>query len=182
MNAQSNIDIPETKEEFDSLDFGTQCAVSGLQLGRTKVFLRREAFDRIEALRAVIYGNSACVIQAQIRGRIERVRYFRLRTAALKTQSAIRYFLANLERIRKRYKDSREKWASIKIQLAYRRYRFRTLGVDKRDEMVNAATMIQAFARGSLVRMNLDDIMPDTVLPMEPKPIETPTQIIQVIQ
>ena len=45
MNAQSNIDIPETTEDFNKLDFSTRCAVAGLQLGRTKVFLRREAFD-----------------------------------------------------------------------------------------------------------------------------------------
>merc|ERR1712216_415486 len=59
LNAQSNIEIPDTEEEFERLDFGTRCAVAGLQLGRTKVFLRREAFDRIESLRVAILGRSA---------------------------------------------------------------------------------------------------------------------------
>ena len=160
MNAESNIEIPETKEEFDELDFGTQCAVAGLQLGRTKVFLRREAFDRIEALRAVIYGKSACIIQTQMRGRVQRIRYTRLRLATRKAQAAIRYFLTHLEIIRERRKITREKWGSTKIQRVYRRYQFRKQSTDKRDEMVYSAVVIQAFVRGSLVRCNLEDVMP----------------------
>lgn len=158
MNAQSNIEIPETQEEFDKLDFGTRCAVAGLQLGRTKVFLRREAFDRIESLRAAILGESARVIQAKIRGRVQRRRYLRLRQAAFKCQAVIRYFLANLEVIRKRNKTRIEKWASTKIQLAYRRYIFRNLGADRKQRMIDAAVMIQAFTRGSLARLHLEDI------------------------
>lgn len=185
MNAQSNIDIPETKEDFDSLDFGTQCAVAGLQLGRTKVFLRREAFDRIESLRAILYGKSACVIQAQIRGRVQRIRYFRLKTATVKTQAAIRYFLANLELIRARKKEYGERRASTTIQLAYRRYRFRNLGAEKREEMLYAATLVQALARSFLVRLHLEDIMPDdtkTKLSTEPKHEAVPAQVVHVIQ
>ncbi len=160
MNALSNIEIPETQDEFDKLDFGTRCAVAGLQLGRTKVFLRREAFDRIESLRAAILGKSARVIQAKMRGRMQRRCYLRLRDAAFKCQAVIRYFLANLEVIRKRHKTRVEKWASNTIQLAYRRYIFRNLGADRRQRMIEATTMIQAFTRGSLVRLHLEDILP----------------------
>jgi hypothetical protein len=185
MNAQSNIDIPETKEDFHRLDFGTQCAVAGLQLGRTKVFLRREAFDRIESLRAILYGKSACIIQAQIRGRIQRIGYFRLKVAVNKTQAAIRYFLANLSKIRQRKKEAREKWASSTIQLAYRRYHFRTLGAEKRDEMLYSAIIIQALARSFLVRLHLDDIMPVESSKMDdPKSLkgtETPAPIVHVV-
>lgn len=160
MNAQSNIEIPETQEEFEQLDFGTRCAVAGLQLGRTKVFLRREAFDRIESLRVAILGKSARVIQAKMRGRMQRRRYLRLREAAFKCQGVIRYFLANLEVIRKRHKTRVEKWASTTIQLAYRRYIFRNLGADRRQRMIEATILIQAFTRGSLVRLHLEDILP----------------------
>lgn len=160
MNAQSNIEIPETEEEFDKLDFGTRCAVAGLQLGRTKVFLRREAFDRIESLRAAILGKSARVIQAKMRGRVQRRRYLRLREAAVKCQRVIRYFLANLEVIRKKHKTRMEKWASTTIQLAYRRYIFRNLGADRKQRMIEATVLIQAFTRGSLVRLHLEDILP----------------------
>ncbi|KAL9185574.1 hypothetical protein ACHAXT_003351 [Thalassiosira profunda] len=158
MNAQSNIDIPETEEEFEKLDFGTRCAVAGLQLGRTKVFLRREAFDRIESLRVAILGKSARVIQAKMRGRVQRMRYLRLRESTIKCQAMIRYFLANLEFIRARNKARKELWGSTKIQKAYRQYKFRNLGADRKRRMVEAAIAIQAFTRGSLARLHLEDI------------------------
>jgi len=160
MNAQSNIEIPETKEEFDRLDFSTGCAVAGLQLGRTKVFLRREAFDRIESLRVAILGKSARVIQAKMRGRVQRMRYLRLRRVTIKCQAMIRYFLANLEAIRTRKKARLERWASSTIQLAYRRHKFRNLGADRKQMMLEAAIAIQAFTRGSLARLHLEDIWP----------------------
>ena len=158
LNAQSNIDIPDTEEEFEKLDFGTRCAVAGLQLGRTKVFLRREAFDRIESLRVAILGRSAKVIQAKIRGRVQRMRYLRLRKATIKCQAMIRYFLANIEVMRARKKARAQLWASTTIQLAYRRYKFRNMGVKARMRLVNAAIKIQAFTRGSLARIHLEDI------------------------
>ena len=70
-----NLARPETREEFLSLDFVSRCAVAGLQLGRTKVFLRREAFDRIEALRSGKFFGSAVKIQSMVRGKIYRERF-----------------------------------------------------------------------------------------------------------
>lgn len=64
----SEVARPQTSQEFLALDFSTRCAIAGLQLGRTKVFLRREAFDRIEALRARKFGKSAVTIQRIVRG------------------------------------------------------------------------------------------------------------------
>lgn len=158
LNAQSNIEIPDTEEEFDRLDFGTRCAVAGLQLGRTKVFLRREAFDRIESLRVAILGKSARVIQSKMRGKVQRVRYLRLRNATIKCQAMIRYFLANLEMMRARKKARIEKWASTTIQLAYRRYKFRNLGADRKQRMIDGAVTLQAFTRGTLARLHLEDL------------------------
>ncbi|KAK1740703.1 myosin family protein [Skeletonema marinoi] len=160
LNAQSNIDIPDTEEEFENLDFGTRCAVAGLQLGRTKMFLRREAFDRIETLRVAILGKSAAVIQATLRGKVQRIRYLRLKKATIKCQAMIRYFLANLEVLRATRKAKLEKWASTMIQVNYRRYKFRNLGAEKKQAMLDAAVIIQAFIRGSLLRIRLDDMMP----------------------
>lgn len=160
MNAQSNIEIPETEEEFEKLDFGTRCAVAGLQLGRTKVFLRREAFDRIESLRVAILGKSARVIQAKMRGRVQRLRYLRLRKATIKCQAMIRFFLANIEVMKARKKERQERWASTTIQLAYRRYKFRNLGAERKQMIIDAAVKIQAFTRGSLARLHLEDIWP----------------------
>jgi len=73
----NGVDCPETAQEFLSLDFSSRCAVAGLQLGRTKVFLRREALDRIEALRAQKFGVSALTIQRIARGSQARA-YYRL--------------------------------------------------------------------------------------------------------
>jgi hypothetical protein len=57
---------PESEAEFLSLDFASRCAVAGLQLGRTKVFLRREAFDRIEAMRSDKFFSAAATIQKNL--------------------------------------------------------------------------------------------------------------------
>ena len=59
---------PQSTQDFLALSFATRCALAGLQLGRTKVFLRREAFDRIEALRALKFGKAAITIQKIARG------------------------------------------------------------------------------------------------------------------
>lgn len=69
---------PQSSQEFLALNFASRCALAGLQLGRTKVFLRREAFDRIEALRARKYGMAAITIQKIVRGRQARSSYKKL--------------------------------------------------------------------------------------------------------
>ena len=184
LNAQSNIDIPDTEEEFDNLDFGTRCAVAGLQLGRTKMFLRREAFDRIETLRVAILWKSAAVIQATLRGKVQRMRYLRLKEATIKCQAMIRYFLTNLEVLRAARKAKLEKWASTMIQVNYRRYKFRNLGADKRQAMFDGAVIIQAFIRGCLLRIRLDDMMPSRGVQLGVKvdipEEESPEQVIVV--
>jgi hypothetical protein len=58
----------QSSQEFLALDFPSRCALAGLQLGRTKVFLRREAFDCIEALRSRKFGTAAISIQKVVRG------------------------------------------------------------------------------------------------------------------
>ena len=65
-----NVERPQSVNAFMSLDFVQRCAIAGLQLGKTKVFLRREAFDRIEAMRSQKFFGSASIIQAMVRGKI----------------------------------------------------------------------------------------------------------------
>ena len=69
---------PESEYEFMDLDFVSRCAVAGIQLGRIKGFLRREVFDRIEAMRTQAFIWSAAAVQAMVRGKIYRERYKRL--------------------------------------------------------------------------------------------------------
>jgi len=89
-----NVADPATEEEFHALDFSSRCALAGLQLGRTKVFLRREAFDRIEALRSERFFSAASTIQKMVRGKDERHRFLRMRTASILIQSVGRRLLA----------------------------------------------------------------------------------------
>lgn len=112
-----NVARPTSEREFLELDFASRCAVAGLQLGRTKVFLRREAFDRIESLRSEKFFTAATNIQKLIRGRIVRRLYLRVRTAAIVVQSAVRMLLSRTYVQRKRLMVS-----AIKIQSVWRRY------------------------------------------------------------
>jgi predicted DNA-binding protein len=77
-----------------ALDFASRCAVAGLQLGRTKVFLRREAFERIEGLRSEKFYNAASAIQKITRGKLCREYYQHMRNAAIVIQSVLRVQLS----------------------------------------------------------------------------------------
>ena len=85
-----NVARPESEYEFMDLDFVSRCAVVDIQLGRSKVFLRREEFDRIEAMRSQAFIWSAATIQAMVRGKFYRERYKRLRTAVITIQPVVR--------------------------------------------------------------------------------------------
>jgi len=123
----SEIARPETAAEFLSLDFSSRCAIAGLQLGKTKVFLRREAFDQIEHLRAQKFGKSAIEIQRVIRG-VQARRYCRL----LREQKV---------------------WAALTIQRAYRNHLHYLHYLKVQARLVPAAIRIQAVARGANTRM-----------------------------
>ena len=123
----SEIARPQTAREFLSLDFSSRCAIAGLQLGKTKVFLRREAFDQIEHLRAQKFGKSAIQIQKIIRG-VQARKYCRL----LREQMV---------------------WAAFTIQRAYRQHVNYLHYLKVQETIVPAAVRIQAVARGANTRM-----------------------------
>ena len=122
----SGIARPETAEEFLSLDFSSRCAIAGLQLGKTKVFLRREAFDRIEALRAQKFGKSAVTIQKIVRG-VQARQYVQL----LREQMTM---------------------AAIIIQRAYHDYIDRLFYLEMNQTLIPSAVKIQALVRGANTR------------------------------
>lgn len=171
---KSKVQRPESELEFLSLDFSQRCAVAGLQLGRTKVFLRREAFDRIEALRSDKFFDAATSIQKVVRGKLCRLFFLDMKYAAITVQSAIRMMLATA-RTRRMKLDSavtkiqsiwrmvstkysvwkcyvEMKHAVVVIQRTYRRYRDRSAGL--LELQVPAATKIQAAARGRRSRVS----------------------------
>jgi len=147
----SNLIRPETREEFLNLDFVSKCAVAGLQLGRSKVFLRREAFDRIEALRSQKFFGSAVTIQAMVRGKLYREQFVKARSATIVLQSFARILLARRNVVRRRFEIRRQSAAASVIQRAFRSaiYRRQTHSVSN-----IAATMIQARFRGISSRNN----------------------------
>lgn len=123
----SEIARPQTAAEFLSLDFSSRCAIAGLQLGKTKVFLRREAFDQIEHLRAQKFGTSAIQIQRIVRG-VQARQFCRL----LREQQL---------------------WAACVIQRAYRNHLNMLFYLEMEKRLVPAAIRIQAVARGANTRM-----------------------------
>ncbi len=144
-----NLARPETKEDFLSLDFVSRCAVAGLQLGRSKVFLRREAFDRIEALRSQKFFGSAVKIQAMVRGNLYRKHYLAMRSATIKIQTIARICLAKKAMTSRRIEIHRMSIAAVTIQRAVKSflYQKKSTSVESR-----AATVIQARVRGIICR------------------------------
>lgn len=133
---------PETKEEFLALDFPSRCAVAGLQLGRTKVFLRREAFDRIEGLRAEKFFNAAATIQKVVRGRLCYQWYQEMRSAAVVIQCFMRVKISSRKAMDVRFYN-----AAVTIQCAWRLFISRMYVFELQLARRTAAMIIQRMWR-----------------------------------
>jgi hypothetical protein len=66
--------------------FQSMCLLVGVQLGVGKVFFRRGAFERLEALRTARVRSATVRIQTAHRTCVDRSGYLRVRTAALTLQ------------------------------------------------------------------------------------------------
>jgi ankyrin repeat protein/serine/threonine protein kinase len=169
---------PETVEEFLDLDFASRCAVAGLQLGKTKVFLRREAFDRIEAMRSDKFFGAAAMIQKTYRGKVQRDSFIRMKSASVVLQCVLRIGLA-----RRRVARVRFTAAAIKIQSSWRRFtaslimneivlarRYAATIIQRayrihtnrqfqpsEDDIIRAVVTIQAKHRGSIARRQMTE-------------------------
>lgn len=126
MHKGDKINRPSSMDQFLTMDFAARCAVAGLQLGRTKVFIRREAFDRMESYRAARFFAAASKIQAVVRGRMIRSFYLELRACAIKIQSLFRMAIAI-----RRSKKTRRIQAAMKIQRTWRIIKNRRTFVDR---------------------------------------------------
>jgi len=190
-----NVVRPESEAEFKELDFASRCAVAGLQLGRTKVFLRREAFDRIEAMRSDKFFNSAACIQKHVRGRMCRAYYQQVRAAVVVMQSVVRMSLSS-----NRVANMRFQSAAVKIQCSWRRYsaslflsevmlarryaatviqrawRFRQMRASASESFLDArvagaVTSLQALARGHGTRKRFHEATRHTFKKTPPKKV-----------
>ncbi|KAL3931045.1 MAG: hypothetical protein SGBAC_011490, partial [Bacillariaceae sp.] len=172
---------PETQEEFLDLDFASRCAVAGLQLGRSKVFLRREAFDRIEGLRSEKFYDAASKIQKVVRGKLCRD-YFAILImefrAARKIQCLWRQWSA--------------KMYIFEIQLArrtaatiiQRAWRAQTYGAAEpagptEDDILRAVVAVQAMARGAKSRANLMERLSAPSPISAPRHVESPKHVVR---
>jgi myosin heavy subunit len=193
-----NVARPETVDEFNSLDFASRCAVAGLQLGRTKVFLRREAFDRIESMRSDKFYYAAATIQRMVRGKMMRDYYKLMRWAAIVIQSAMRMKLSTFEAANVRIIRSvikiqsvwrcysarmwlsevmlARRYAATIIQRAYRMHAYRTFQPSE-DDIIRAVTVIQAMHRGGKVRKMLTDAALEEIHQSTSKKAATPSPV-----
>jgi len=194
------VNRPDSRDEFLALDFASRCAVAGLQLGRTKVFLRREAFDRIEAMRSQKFFNAASAIQKIVRGRLCRDYYLYLRGCVIQIQSVVRTWIAERLAERQRVENAALKiqcaWrnfvsrmyvfelqlarrtAAMIIQRAYRDYKYRELEPPEpegpsEDDVLRAVVAVQSMYRGSQVRVALFEAANAPPTP-EPEPMPEP--------
>ena len=140
-----DVDSPQSVEEYWELPFASRCAVAGLQLGRTKVFLRREAFDRIEAMRSHKFFGGVAKIQAMVRAKIYREQFKYMRAAAIQIQSISRVKASiKLARAMRLMQDAYREIAATRIQ---RTYKVKIQNI-RRKQMNRAAIRIQSIARG----------------------------------
>jgi ankyrin repeat protein len=192
---------PETEEDFLALDFASRCAVAGLQLGRTKVFLRREAFDRIEALRSEKFFNAASAIQKLIRGRLCRDYYLHLRASVIIIQSAVRMKICTRRvasfRVFKAAMTIQCAWrlfvsrmyvfemllarrtAAMMIQRAFREWKYQESLPQgpSEDDILLAVVAVQAMYRGGKTRAAILDAKKHVPSPASIRPVESPKHL-----
>lgn len=149
---------PQTLDEFLKLDFPSRCAVAGLQLGQTKVFLRRDAFDFIEAIRNEKFGRNVTKISKTWRRYHVRRCYFYSLACAVRIQCLIRKARARMktDELMKAFKEYlRMKDASRKILTSYRNhYALNREGAELRKKK-EAIIKIQGTVRGHLARQKV---------------------------
>ena len=142
------------KRKVEKVEFwrgkGASVPTNSIQLGKTKVFFRKQAHDLFEGRRSRSIVVSARSIQAGIRGFMARVWYRKSKKAILRLQIAIRYFLFYRRFIRKRRLN-----AALTLQTSFRRHlhsrRFRGFK--------SALISIQKCYRGSVARRLVHEML-----------------------
>lgn len=147
---------PKSLDEFLRLDFSSRCAVAGLQLGKTKVFLRREAFECIESIRNEKFGRNVTKISKTWRRYAAERNLRQSRQAAVTIQCLVRMGLAirATSQLMKDFKAYlRMKALATKIQRSYRNHYALNHGEGARLRRAKSAVItIQAFSRGLIAR------------------------------
>lgn len=150
---------PKNLTEFMKLDFSSRCAVAGLQLGKTKVFLRREAFECIESIRNQKFGKNSTIISKNWRRFSAMLYRRRAGEAAILVQSLMRMRLAAIktDKLMSEFRAfMRMRAAATKIQRCYRSYYIVAYkeGADLRKAK-QSVLKIQSCIRGHLARKSI---------------------------
>jgi ankyrin repeat protein len=147
---------PKNLDEFLRLDFPSRCAVAGLQLGKTKVFLRREAFECIESIRNEKFGRIVTTISKNWRRHtaMKLLRCARQAAILIQCLTRMRLAAAETEMLMKQFRlQMQMKVAATKIQRCYRQYHILTYeeGADLRKAKASVLK-IQSHLRVRLAR------------------------------
>jgi hypothetical protein len=157
-NNENALARPETMDEFLKLDFSSRCAVAGLQLGQTKVFLRRDAFDFIEAIRNEKFGKNVTKISKTWRSYYTRRYFFYSLACVVRIQCLFRKARARIQtnELMEAFKEYlRLKEASRKISRCYRNhFALSREGAELREKK-KAIVKIQGTMRGRIARQQV---------------------------
>ncbi len=161
-NNRNTLARPESMDEFLRLDFSSRCAVAGLQLGKTKVFLRREAFESIEAIRNGKFGANVTKITKYWRRYLARRYFIHVIRCVIKIQCLVRLSQAK-EKTNELMQEFKQyllmKEASRKILRCYRNHvAWNNEGSDLRQKKAAVKT-IQSVIRGHIARKKVIAIM-----------------------
>ncbi|GAV61578.1 Myosin_head domain-containing protein/IQ domain-containing protein/Myosin_N domain-containing protein [Cephalotus follicularis] len=115
--------------------------LTGYQIGNTKVFLRAGQMAELDARRSRLLGDSAKVIQRQIKTHISHKHYIGMRKASIHVQSVWRGKLA-----RKLYKDMKREACAVKIQKHLRRQLARSSYTNAKASAVILQTGMRTMA------------------------------------
>jgi len=115
----------------------------GVQVGKTKVFLRRRAFDIIEKMRKDFMVSAARKVQAVARGYIQYRTFHEYSEANLQLQCWTRVIIAE-----RKVQTARECFNATRIQTAYRQFTAR----QKYNQILVIARWCQRMQRGAAGR------------------------------
>ncbi|KAL3760172.1 hypothetical protein ACHAWU_001682 [Discostella pseudostelligera] len=121
----------------------------GIQVGKTMVFLRRQAFDVIEKMRKDNMATAAIKVQAIARGYILKRTYREYCDANLQLQCWVRVILAA-----RKVQYAREHISALRIQRDYRKHRARASYIG----MLHIVRWCQKRHRGSIDRLRCEKL------------------------
>ena len=140
---------PKDKKSSSSSSDKVDLLAIGIQVGKTKVFLRRRAFDILERMRKDFMAQAAIKVQAIARGYIHHRTYVEYCESNLQLQCWCRVILAE-----RKVQAARESFNARRIQSAYRQHKARVVYL----AVLTATRWCQRLHRGSVGRARYEEL------------------------